>query len=422
MDNLTHSVVGLGIGALIDRGLAPEANSLAARTRQRMLLTIGCLASNFPDLDLVLTPLLGKPLGYLLHHRGHTHTLLAAAGEAALLLALVWLLWPAARHVLRASAAARTGAVAAAVAGLLLHLGMDSLNVYGTHPFWPFDDRWIYGDLVFIVEPVFWIAFGVPLAALVPNKGLRRAFLVFLFAAPVLFTLAGFLQAGSLALLLALGGLLAWIERARWAQASGGTERAGSDRHRDRTALATGLSLSLAFVGVQAIALHEARAIVGADLARRDPGERLLDIALSAYPANPLCWSVATVATGASGDAYRVRRGLLSIAPGISPVTACPAPIAGQASGGEPQLAWNDDSRLSLDDLRRADRTDCHVHAWMRFARVPALIDGSATDLRWSPAGTRNFTTLDVAEAANTPCPQPVPGWGVPRGDLLNGQ
>jgi inner membrane protein len=106
MDNLTHSVVGLGVGALIDRSLAAEPHPDSRRVRTRMLLTIGCLASNFPDLDLVLTPLLAPPLGYLLHHRGHTHTLLAALGEAALLLALVWLLWPAARRLLRERAGA----------------------------------------------------------------------------------------------------------------------------------------------------------------------------------------------------------------------------------------------------------------------------------------------------------------------------
>jgi inner membrane protein len=103
MDNLTHSVVGLGIGALIDRSVPPEATPDAQRVRARMLLTIGCLASNFPDLDLVLTKVLEAPLGYLLHHRGHTHTLLAALGEVALLLGLVWLLWPSARGLLRAS-------------------------------------------------------------------------------------------------------------------------------------------------------------------------------------------------------------------------------------------------------------------------------------------------------------------------------
>lgn len=421
MDNLTHAVVGLGVGALIERSLRAEPEAAAGKTRQRMLLTIGGLASNFPDLDLVLTELLPSPLGYLLHHRGHTHTLLAAVGEAALLLALVWLLWPNARRLLGASSAARRGAVMAACAGLLLHLGMDSLNVYGTHPFWPFDGRWIYGDLVFIVEPVFWIAFGVPLAAMVPRAALRRALLGLLFGAPVLFTIGGYLQAGSLVLLLALAGVLAWIERARWRRGAegGGRDEGALARARDRFTLGAGLAASLLFVLVQAGALHAARAIVGADLARADPGERLLDVALSAYPSNPLCWSVATVAIDRSGQGVHERRGLLSIAPGLSQVAACPAPIAGKAPAGSRQLAWTDELRQDLASLRRDDRANCHLHAWMRFARVPALVDGSATDLRWSPPGTRNFTTLDYAQAAGTPCPRPVPGWGMPRGDLL---
>src|SRR4051812_36693208 len=113
MDNITHSVVGLGVGALIDRSLPPEPDDTRERVRQRMLLTIGCLASNFPDLDLVLTKLLPAPLGYLLHHRGHTHTLLAALGEVAVLLALVWLLWPNARRLLAISSSARWGALLA---------------------------------------------------------------------------------------------------------------------------------------------------------------------------------------------------------------------------------------------------------------------------------------------------------------------
>ena len=152
MDNITHSVVGLGIGALIDRSLPPEPDTARERTRQRLLLTVGCLASNFPDLDLVYTRILPAPLGYLLHHRGHTHTLLTALGEVVLLLALVWLLWPNARRLLQVSASARWGAVVAACAGLLLHLAMDGMNVYGVHPFWPWNTHWYYGDLVFIVE------------------------------------------------------------------------------------------------------------------------------------------------------------------------------------------------------------------------------------------------------------------------------
>lgn len=448
MDNLTHSVVGLGVGALIDRSLPAEPDQARQRVRARMLLTLGCLASNFPDLDLVLTPLLDAPLGYLLHHRGHTHTFVAAIGEAALLLALTWLLWPAARRLLRDSRAARHGALLAAGAGLLLHVVMDGLNVYGVHPFWPFDTNWYYGDLVFIVEPVFWIGFGVPLAAMVRSAFLRRLWLGLIVLVPAAATLLGFLQWGSLAGLLALALLLGWLQRR--------SDRSAQERHdgphtgqytgqyagqhagqhaearaearagRGRTALTAGLLASLAFVGVQALALQQARAIVGAELGRIDAGEQVLDTALSAYPANPLCWSFVSVARrGVDGAAtVHLRRGMLSLAPALTPVSHCPARIAGPAlEDAPPQLAWQLEDRQSLASLRALAARDCRVNAWMRFARAPSLADGVATDLRWGEPGSRNFSTLQyaqtAAEAARQPCPHPLPPWSYPRADLL---
>jgi inner membrane protein len=419
MDNLTHSVVGLGIGALIDRSLAAEPDQVRRRTRSRMLLVIGCLASNFPDLDLFLTPLLDRPLGYLLHHRGHTHTLVGALLELTLLLALVWLLWPAARRLQRDSGPARVGALLAAGAGLLLHIVMDGLNVYGVHPFWPFDPNWYYGDLVFIVEPVFWIAFGVPLAALVRHPFLRRMWLAVIALVPLAAALMGFLQWGSLLGLLALGLALAWIQRSN-------DEHHGETRaERGRMALAAGLAAALAFVGVQALALQQARTIVTAELARIDPGERVLDAALSAYPSNPLCWSFVTVARTGAGDAGTVhlRRGMLSIAPRLTPVSHCPARIAGPAlEDAPPQIAWQLEDRAPVAALRTLAADDCRVNAWMRFARAPALADGVATDVRWGEPGASNFSTLAYGAQAGKPCPRFVPRWGYPRADLLNGR
>jgi inner membrane protein len=419
MDNLTHSVVGLGVGALIDRSLAAEPDADSRRVRSRMLLTIGCLASNFPDLDLVLTPLLDAPLGYLLHHRGHTHTLLAAIAEAALLLALVWLLWPAARRLLRESPTARRGALLAAGAGLLLHIGMDSLNVYGVHPFWPLDPGWYYGDLVFIVEPVFWIGFGVPLAALVRSRPLRWLWLAVIALVPLAATLLGFLHWGSLAGLLALALLLAWIQRRN-------DEHHGETRaERGRMALTAGLAASLAFVGLQALALHSAHISVAAELKRIDAGERVLDMALSAYPANPLCWSFATVArTGNDGaGTVHLRRGMLSVAPRLMPVSHCPVRVAGPAlEDAPPQIAWQAEDRQPLATLRAEAAGNCRVNAWLRFARAPSLADGVATDLRWGEPGSINFSTMPLAGAGAAPCPHPVPGWGYPRADLLWGR
>lgn len=85
MDNITHSLIGLGAGELLQRSLPPEADP-AQQGLRRLLLFACWAASNAPDLDLVLKPLLADPLGYLLHHRGHphphTHTVLFALPQA----------------------------------------------------------------------------------------------------------------------------------------------------------------------------------------------------------------------------------------------------------------------------------------------------------------------------------------------------
>src|SRR6476469_7811055 len=210
MDNFSHSVASLLAGEILHRSLPGQDNAQENSLRRRLLLTSCTLAGNFPDLDLVLTPLLPAPLGYLLHHRGHTHTLLYAFPQAMLLAALLCLLWPAARRLLRTSASARMGFGLSLATGFSLHLAMDYLNSYGLHPFHPFNSGWIYGDMVFILEPVFWVVFGIPMAMTLKWRPLRW---LLLLAAPLalgLFAWRGFLAWQSLAALLASGLLLAF--------------------------------------------------------------------------------------------------------------------------------------------------------------------------------------------------------------------
>jgi inner membrane protein len=403
MDNLTHSLVGLALGELTHRLLPRPRDDAQASTRRRLLLGAATLASNFPDLDLVLTPLSPAPLGYLLHHRGHTHTLLYALPQALLLVAALWLFWPAARALLRSSAPARTGLAAAIVAGLLLHFGMDALNVYGVHPFAPFDPRWYYGDMVFIVEPVFWLALGTPLAAHVASRPWRRLLLGALLVVPLLFTLSGFLQWGSLLGLAAV-----------WALALLLTRRVG-----ERNALLAGVAVSVGFVLLQGAMASQARDVLRTALHAADPSARILDLPLSAFPANPLCWGAIAI-TREGEDGYRVRRGVLSLAPGITPAAACPAAIGGvRMPVSKAPLAWAWEERGSRAALRALAARDCRVEAWLRFARAPSLAEGSATDVRFGIPGAPNFSTLALAPGPATPCPPGLPRWGHPRADLL---
>jgi len=405
MDNLSHSLVGLAVGELVQRSFAPEADHEKQGTRRRLLLVAGALACNFPDLDLLLTRLLPDPLGYLLHHRGHTHTLLYAIPQALLLVALLWALWPSARALLRHSPAARKALALTVTAGFVLHMAMDFLNSYGIHPFYPFDARWLFGDMVFILEPVFWVACGLPLA-MMPRRPLLRAILAgSLACALAFFTYKGFLHWSSLLGLIALGATLAWL------QLRSGT--AG------RRALLAGFCVAAGFAAVQAGASLHGKDLIAAQLKLADPHSRVMDISMTAYPANPLCWNFVSVERLDQSSAYRLRRGRVALAM-MDPDRCPPAfvspgePLVEPIAGLRVVFLW--ESSTSLAALHELD-ADCRGAAWLRFARAPAIGPDAVTDVRFGEGS--NFSTLPLDKAVGQPCPAPIPLWGKPRQDLL---
>jgi inner membrane protein len=122
VDNITHAFVGAAMGEYA----APRETS--ARTRIAFM-SVGVIAANAPDVDLFYTAVMEEPLGYLLHHRGHSHTLpgLAALGV------LIWcglLLLRSTRVAVRDMTSRWLLLLAAA---LISHLLMDTANGYGTH-------------------------------------------------------------------------------------------------------------------------------------------------------------------------------------------------------------------------------------------------------------------------------------------------
>jgi inner membrane protein len=192
-----------------------------------------------------------------------------------------------------------------------------------------------------------------------------------LLAVPALFTLAGFLQWGSLLGLAAV-----------WALALLLTRRLG-----ERAALLAGVVVTGAFVLLQGAMAQQARSELTAALRRVDPSVQIRDLPLSAFPANPLCWGAIAV-TREGADGYRVRRGVLSLAPRIAPAASCPAAIGGvRVAAGQAAVAWAWEERGSAAALRALQARDCRVDAWLRFARVPSLAGGSATDLRFGVPG-----------------------------------
>jgi len=111
------------------------------------------LAAEAPDLD-VFSRLGGSAFG-LNHHRGFTHSFLGVPLVAAVVVAFMYGIWRLRGRRTRANLPPRWGLLFfyACLAGLS-HILLDYTTAYGVRPFWPFSERWISWDIVYIVEPV----------------------------------------------------------------------------------------------------------------------------------------------------------------------------------------------------------------------------------------------------------------------------
>ncbi|CAN5670403.1 hypothetical protein BH10BDE1_BH10BDE1_16270 [soil metagenome] len=412
MENVSHTVAGLAVGELIHRSLPPEPDIDANSMRRKLLLVSCAVAGNFPDLDLLYSNILPRPLGYLLHHRGHTHTIFYAIPQALLLVALIWLFWPKARALLRSSASARLGFGISVVVGFVLHLAMDFLNSYGIHPFHPFDSHWFFGDMIFIVEPFFWIAFAAPLIVSIERRKVRNLIALVIAAIQIAFLAMGLLPWGSVVLLFGLGALLAWMQL-----------RAAP---RGRSALVAAFASTAVFVGVQFHASGLAKNLVRTALELRDPSMKILDVAASASPTDPLCWGFVSVEEHEKAGTYRVTRGRLSLDESIQSVANC-SKVTSDPVGETPQilsgLVFTGDDSGDLASLRKLARENCNVRAWMRFARSPYMTEQYAIDRRFSVRGDGgNFSYLNIEEFGSDKCSGPIPEWDFPRADLMGDQ
>src|SRR5215203_3949748 len=148
MDNLTHSLVGLTAAKAGLEKLSPGATALCL------------LAANAPDADIVVLAF-GDRWTFLQHHRGITH---AVAGVIVLTFVLplifyfVDLLWSRLRNQPPTIKLKRLLLASFIVSAT--HPLLDWTNNYGIRFLLPWNERWFYGDLVFIVDPFIWLILG----------------------------------------------------------------------------------------------------------------------------------------------------------------------------------------------------------------------------------------------------------------------
>ena len=380
MENLTHSLIGAAMAELALPG-GPTPN------QRRIFFVAGVVAANLPDADLLYTRITPEPLGYLLHHRGHTHTVAGLVAQV-LLIGAVCLLPAIRRNV--GSLRGRLWTLIAVA--LLSHLVLDAWNSYGVHPFWPFDVQWYYGDAIYILEPWIWLLLGV--AATANTQGARGRVVLAVALAAIVGALArfGMIPVGALIALALVAAAMAVIVR-RWAP-----------RRRSGVALAMVALFVVAMFGLR----EQVRARVVASIAPVTRGQ-IVDVVLSPQPANPLCWTALVIAVNEPVDEY------LS-----TPGTATTFGRSGCGARRRAPVEWGDPVHQSLSQLRELNRRDCEVRAWLRFGRAPEIGVRAIGDLRYGGARRENFSTMPLSrEGQLSRCPPNVPPWGMPRADLL---
>ncbi len=433
LENLTHTLIGLAAGESFARCTRGTEAGLPQGARRTLFVVLAAIGGNAPDVDLAWSYTASdRRLAYMLEHRGYTHTVLGCLVLAGLLYAgAEW--WMHSRRLVPA-ARDRFHLALVAVFGTLLHLGMDTLNSYGVHPFWPFDNRWFYGDSIFIAEPLFWLA-SAPLVFVVRSR-VARVLMALALSAAVAAAL--WMHRGEplieLAIVVVALGLLVVGKHAS-----------------PRAAALTSTAATVVIVGVSvacgAVAASRTDAI--ADSSFR--GYHTLDHILTPAPTYPVCWEVLLLQT--RGDLYTVRHGLLSVAPGSVPVRHCPTvfplrPTSGRsqsrsgvgttsdaatklppsppatpvAAPTSAEILWFGEYSMSKAQLRHLVHDNCRAAALMQFARAPfAFRYGNAWhlgDLRFAQgAGFQ----IEVSGGRAT-CSIRVP-WVPPRADdLLRGR
>ena len=148
MDPVTHFLTGANLGR-------------AGFNRKTAYATLAMtLAAEAPDLD-IFWGFKGPLVGFE-HHRGITHTFIAAPVIALVTTAVVWLIHKARRK----PQPSRPGLPLPrwtliflfALIASLSHILLDYTNNYGVRPFFPFNPRWYERSIVWIVDPYLLLA------------------------------------------------------------------------------------------------------------------------------------------------------------------------------------------------------------------------------------------------------------------------
>jgi len=387
---MTHSLIGAALGSALSRKV-PQ--------KKRAMVWATVVASNFPDIDFLLPNARADGrLGYLLHHRGYTHTV-----PIALVLGLV--IGGFFSRIFRADKRAASWIIFSSILGILFHLVADFWNEYGIHPFFPMNNRWIYGDFIFILEPLLWLSL-MPFVFSESTTRAAKAVLLIAGLGVISYAALGSQTIWPVALAIALFGLFSCAVHWRF--------------RKGQPALVLFLGILLIFFAGS----RSARLQIEAQYAKNS--EIILQLATSPAPANPLCWKTVVASSSGKGD-YRARLGVLSLSPEVISAERCfpdfsgfsiIAPLQTATLSDTDHLKWLGEFQGKFSDLVALKKRSCGFSALLQFARIPFWVVQEnhvySGDLRFFRPGRIGFSQMSFLLDQPQSCPQYPAPWAPP--------
>lgn len=394
MDNVTHTLIGVAVTGAAVKCIPGLGRSSSARRAAFWTAVIG---SNFPDLDFLVRPLSEDGnLAYLIHHRGHTHTFLFAVPIAAVSALL-------GKAVGRAKEVRWSGLFWLGLIAACLHIGADYLNNYGVHPWFPFSNRWHYGDLAFIIEPMLWFCL-LPLAWMgAANRWSRAGWIGLEGLMLVLIWVVPFVPKGVALVLSIWAAAFAWLQ---WRRRS------------DLWLPWGGVAFTLLVLGMASWNVN--RLIQPAIEKNLSEGERVVEVAKTPAPGNPACWSLMVSTLDSYGN-FRIVKGAASLFPSIFPPASCSARAEGQPTAplqdsgwkSNDEVAWKKEFFRPISELRSAAENFCRLKPFLSFARFPFWLPSEegliAGDLRYDRSPALEFTEFKFSKEDE--CFVGIPPW-----------
>lgn len=374
MDNLTHSLVGGLIGLL------------AAKSKKYPKIPFvitGMISANFPDLDMLYASLISQPFGYLLHHRGHTHTLIGAL-LCSILTVFLTIFICKLRKIPFEKSLIFPIAITSVIGGMS-HILLDWLNTYGVHPFWPISNEWFYGDTIFIIEPTLWFSLCFAIYALVESKTAKIfsmipvviGVILIIFSGKVNPTIGMVIIISFLSVFLALHFTKSFTQTAIWIITS------------------FLIIFTFKFAGFKALQIL------------KNTQDKTLVAFVQPAPSNPFCWTSMEMVR--KDDLVVYRRASIQPFNSIIDVNCNSYSLVTTGTSADISIPLK-----TFKDLSE----NCRWKAFLQFSRVPGIIQCGASkcanDFRFSRNRTSNFSTLSL----DGDCPDLLPPWNPPVKDI----